>query len=149
MVHRRIIHSMIWWLLWFPACFPAQRLLPSQYAPSFTRGSERLISITPFVRVPSTVARPAFSTNVVNRDVDKQESVIFNNVNGKLIQVVNGHYAYISPEGIPVSIYYIVDDNGYRASFKLGTAVTGYQPLEKPVPVDRPYPVHPNIIRSG
>ncbi|KAL0118338.1 hypothetical protein PUN28_009169 [Cardiocondyla obscurior] len=116
----------IWCLLSFPAFF-AERLSPDQKAPQFARGSGGLILNPPFEseqREPRT--GPLTSTNVVGEDdVQREEVATLKLVDGELVRVVEGSYSYKSPEGIPVSVHYVADENGYRAGFRLGAAAAG------------------------
>ncbi|XP_014483438.1 PREDICTED: endocuticle structural glycoprotein SgAbd-2-like [Dinoponera quadriceps] len=137
MVHRGIIYSLIW-LLWFPACFPARRLLPVQQAPLFVRGSRDLVPVLPFMNRPRAASNTAFSMNVV--DEDKQE--LFNDFGYQVI----GHYAYTSPEGIPVYVSYIADDKGYRAKFNLGSVTIPHTPVSHVGPVSYAAPI-PDAFR--
>ncbi|XP_012543525.2 endocuticle structural glycoprotein SgAbd-1 [Monomorium pharaonis] len=124
MGHRRVIRSLIWCLLSFPAIL-AERLSPDQKAPQFARGSGGLILNPPFEDEQKTVAGPP-ATSVVNEDgVQREEMATLKLVDGELVRVVEGSYSYKSPEGIPVSVHYVADENGYRAGFRLGAAATG------------------------
>ncbi|XP_025159909.1 endocuticle structural glycoprotein SgAbd-1 [Harpegnathos saltator] len=126
MVYRRIVHSLVWWLLSYPACFPAEKLSPDQQAPLFARGSGGLILKPPFESARSVATSPAVSTNTVSEDgVEREEIASFKLVDGELVRVVEGHFSYRSPEGIPVSVNYVADENGNRAGFRLGAAATG------------------------
>lgn len=90
-------------MLSYPACFPAEKLSPDQQAPLFARGSGGLILKPPFESGPN--ASPAVSTNVINEDgVEREETASFKVVDGELVRVVEGHFSYKSPEGIPVSV---------------------------------------------
>ncbi|XP_071556737.1 uncharacterized protein [Temnothorax nylanderi] len=125
MGHRGIIHSLIWCLLSFPASF-AERLSPDQKAPLFARGSGGLILKPPFEGEQRAAAGPPTSANVVSEDgVQREEIATLKLVDGELVRVVEGSYSYKSPEGIPVSVHYVADENGYRAGFRIGAAATG------------------------
>ncbi|XP_014483443.1 PREDICTED: uncharacterized protein LOC106748986 [Dinoponera quadriceps] len=102
MVHHGIIHSLIWWLLPFLACCLAEKLSSNQQAPLFARGSGGLILNPPFEGSPRTIASPAIPANV--DDVEMEEIATFKIVDGEVVRVVEGHYSYKSPEGIPVSV---------------------------------------------
>lgn len=92
-------------MLSFPACFPAAKLSPDQQAPLFARGSGGLILKPPLEGGPSAATSPAVSTNVINEDgVEREEIASFKLVDGELVRVVEGHFSYRSPEGIPVSV---------------------------------------------
>ncbi|XP_011644047.1 uncharacterized protein LOC105431514 [Pogonomyrmex barbatus] len=121
MSHRGIIRSLIWCLLSFPVSF-AERLSLDQKAPQFARGSGGLILKPPFEAAQRTTG-PALSTNTVSEgNIQRQEIATFKLVDGELVRVVEGSYSYTSPEGIPVSVNYVADENGYRAGFRLGRA---------------------------
>ncbi|XP_032677269.1 uncharacterized protein LOC116846940 [Odontomachus brunneus] len=138
MVHRGIILSLVWCLLSYPACFSAEKLAPDQQAPLFARGSGGLILKPPF-EGPSAAASPAISTNVINEDgVEREETASFKVVDGELVRVVEGHFSYKSPEGIPVSVNYVADENGNRAGFRLGAAALGITPSRINVAVPKP-----------
>ncbi|XP_020282168.1 uncharacterized protein LOC109853963 [Pseudomyrmex gracilis] len=126
MGHRGIVHSLTWCLLSFSACF-AEKLSSNQKAPQFARGSGGLILNPPFEREPKTAASPSISTNIINDEdgVQRQEIATLKLVDGELVRVVEGSYSYKSPEGIPVSVNYVADENGYRAGFRLGAAAIG------------------------
>ncbi|XP_011263320.1 larval cuticle protein LCP-22 [Camponotus floridanus] len=146
MGRRGIIHSLIWCLLSFPVYF-TEKLSPDQIAPLFARGSGGLILKPPFESEPKGAASPPASTNIVNEDgVERKETATFKLVDGELVRVVEGSFAYKSPEGIPVSVHYIADENGYRAGFRLGAAATGEtRPLIRP---PGPKIVPTNVDRS-
>ncbi|XP_072744204.1 uncharacterized protein [Anoplolepis gracilipes] len=125
MGRRGIIHSLIWCLLSFPVCF-TEKLSPDQKAPLFARGSGGLILKPPLESEQKVAASPPVSTNVVSEDgVERNEIATFKLVDGDLVRVVEGSFSYKSPEGIPVSVHYVADENGYRAGFRLGRAATG------------------------
>ncbi|CAL1687350.1 unnamed protein product [Lasius platythorax] len=125
MDRRGIIHALIWCLLSFPLCF-TEKLSPDQKAPLFARGSGGLILKPPLESEQKVASSPPVATNVVSEDgVERKETASFKVVDGELIRVVEGSFSYKSPEGIPVSVNYIADENGYRAGFRLGAAATG------------------------
>ncbi|KAI4503800.1 hypothetical protein M0802_001203, partial [Mischocyttarus mexicanus] len=97
----------------------AEKLSPDQKAPPFARGSGGLILKTPFEGGNS----PA-SSNTVD-GVQREEKEDIKIVDGQPVRVVEGSFSYKSPEGLPVSVKYVADENGNRASFKFGTAVGG------------------------
>ncbi|XP_050448251.1 larval cuticle protein LCP-22-like [Cataglyphis hispanica] len=147
MARRGIIHSLIWCLLSFPMCF-TDKLSPDQKAPLFARGSGGLILRPPFEGEPKVAVSPSVSTNVINEDgVERQESATFKLVDGELVRVVEGSFSYKSPEGIPVSVHYIADENGYRAGFRLGAAAIGEtgHPIRLPEGIT---PAKNNVNRS-
>ncbi|EFN63584.1 hypothetical protein EAG_02383 [Camponotus floridanus] len=123
----------IWCLLSFPVYF-TEKLSPDQIAPLFARGSGGLILKPPFESEPKGAASPPASTNIVNEDgVERKETATFKLVDGELVRVVEGSFAYKSPEGIPVSV-------------QLGAAATGEtRPLIRP---PGPKIVPTNVDRS-
>ncbi|XP_029668383.1 uncharacterized protein LOC115238567 [Formica exsecta] len=149
MVRRGIIYSLIWCLLSFPVCF-TDKLSPDQKAPLFARGSGGLILKPPFESEQKIAASPPVSTNVISEDgVERKEIATFKLVDGELVRVVEGSFSYKSPEGIPVSVHYTADENGYRAGFRLGAAATGE--TGHPIRLPRPEgitPVKTNVDRS-
>lgn len=91
-------------MLSFPVCF-TEKLSPDQKAPLFARGSGGLILKPPFESDPKGAVNPPVSTNIVSEDgVERQETATFKLVDGELVRVVEGSFAYKSPEGIPVSV---------------------------------------------
>ncbi|XP_025996056.1 uncharacterized protein LOC105205130 [Solenopsis invicta] len=124
MGRREIIFSLIWCLLSFPASF-TERLSPDQKAPQFARGSGGLILKPPFEDEQRAAAGRSITTNVNEDEIQREEIATLKDVDGELVRVVEGSYSYKSPEGIPVSVHYVADENGYRAGFRIGAAATG------------------------
>ncbi|XP_029163485.1 uncharacterized protein LOC114934938 [Nylanderia fulva] len=146
MGRRGIVHALIWCLLSFPLCF-TEKLSPDQKAPLFARGSGGLILKPPFESEQKVAASPPVSTNILNEDgVERTEVATFKLVDGEVVRVVEGSYSYRSPEGIPVSVNYIADENGYRAGFRLGRAVTETGSRIRPIGPESIRPVGPESI---
>ncbi|KAF7394573.1 larval cuticle protein LCP-22-like isoform X2 [Vespula maculifrons] len=97
----------------------AEKLSPDQKAPPFARGSGGLILKAPF----EGGGQPAGSSNVDGVQREEKEDIKI--VDGQPVRVVEGSFSYKSPEGLPVSVKYVADENGNRASFKFGTAAGG------------------------
>ncbi|XP_014483437.1 PREDICTED: uncharacterized protein LOC106748980 [Dinoponera quadriceps] len=140
MVHREIIYSLIWCLLSFATCFPAEKLpLNQQKSLSVPSPEKDLIPVLLFKRGPRTIANPTISTNV-NNDVEWKEYPTISDIDGKLVRIVTGYFSYKSPEGISIFVHYNADSNGNQGGFKLGE----FQPTPPPRPA-----YHPPIIRGG
>ncbi|KAH0946485.1 hypothetical protein HN011_011746 [Eciton burchellii] len=136
----------IWCLLSFPVCF-SEKLSPDQKAPLFARGSGGLILNPPLERGPRIMSPPA---NLANGDgVERKEIATLKLVDGDLVRVVEGSFSYQSPEGIPVSVHYVADENGNRAGFKLGAAAIRGSKQLNPEPGSNTYlPPKTNVDRS-
>ncbi|KZC04759.1 PREDICTED: uncharacterized protein LOC107192629 isoform X2 [Dufourea novaeangliae] len=101
-----------------------EKLSPDQKAPQFARGSGGLILNTPFEDNKAR-NRPIPSAANTEDGVQREETETLKEVDGELVRVVKGSFAYKSPEGLPISVKYEADENGNRASFKFGTGVAG------------------------
>ncbi|XP_043461325.1 N66 matrix protein-like [Leptopilina heterotoma] len=103
----------------------ADVLSPTQKAPPFARGSGGLALPLPLAgkaRVPAS--QPPAGNNAVD-GVQREEVTSFKKVGDETIIVVEGSLGYNSPEGLPVSVKFKADENGNRASFKIGTGSPG------------------------
>ncbi|XP_015607060.1 uncharacterized protein LOC107273410 [Cephus cinctus] len=120
------IKSLVFYaLLWHVF---AEKLSPDQKAPLFARGSGGLSLPTPFESSPAASTRlspagPISQSNTPNfgDDVQREETAELKLVGGQLVRTVQGQFSYKSPEGLPISVKYIADENGNRASFSFGT----------------------------
>ncbi|XP_066582002.1 uncharacterized protein [Prorops nasuta] len=109
-------------LLWFLNWCSAEKLDPDQKAPLFARGSAGLVLEAPMENGPPSSDSISSNNNVDG--VEREESEMLKAVDGQLIRVVKGHFSYNSPEGTPVFVKYEADENGNRASFRIGKAAS-------------------------
>ncbi|XP_015186354.1 PREDICTED: uncharacterized protein LOC107071676 [Polistes dominula] len=128
MDHRRVIlvvgQSLVTIYLLSLTCCSAEKLSPDQKAPPFARGSGGLILKTPYEGGGGGGGGGLPSSSNVD-GVQREEKEDIKIVDGQPVRVVEGSFSYKSPEGLPVSVKYVADENGNRASFKFGTAAGG------------------------
>ncbi|XP_012279329.1 uncharacterized protein LOC105699139 [Orussus abietinus] len=118
MDRRRGSVSSLVLLLLAGAC-TAEKLSPNQKAPPFARGAGGLSLPTPLEG--GAPKSPSVSENGVQWD----ETSDFKEVDGQVVRVVQGTLSYNSPEGLPIFVKYMADEQGNKASFRFGTGQGG------------------------
>ncbi|XP_043286334.1 translation initiation factor IF-2-like [Venturia canescens] len=114
----------------------SEKLTPGQKAPASAKGSGGLALKAPYeaggqaadvgrrggqaIPGPPAPAPSGGSTQQVD-GVVREETEELKEVDGQLVRVVKGNFAYDSPEGLPIAVKYVADENGNRASFTFGT----------------------------
>nr|CAD7454035.1 unnamed protein product [Timema tahoe] len=77
------------------------------------------IVLTPGSRIDLRDSLGQFShgySDINGTTVSEQGRLITPNGGWEGVIVKKGYYSYISPEGIPISVSYIADENGFRAT---------------------------------